>query len=218
MPLFRRIADIVSANLNEMVDRFEDPEKMLRQAVREMERAVGSALDRAVAVVAQEKLLARQVSEVRRQAELWHRRAAGAVQAGDDSLARRALVRFVEHQRLAATLEEQQASASGVSCRLRREIEALREKLAEAKRRVAVLTASRQVAKTRTQLLAFSPRSSDFAGAASLDRWMGRVCLAEAEAEAWCELTGAADDDALETMDNACVEEELASLKLSLNK
>ena len=60
MRLFRRIGDIISANLNEVVERFEDPELGLKLAIREMEEAVDSAFDGAVKTVANEKLLARQ--------------------------------------------------------------------------------------------------------------------------------------------------------------
>ena len=67
MGLFRRFGDIVSANLNDLVNHFEDPEKMLRQAIREMEEAVASALNEAAKVVANEKLLAKQLAENRRQ-------------------------------------------------------------------------------------------------------------------------------------------------------
>src|SRR6185369_8679441 len=100
MRLFRRISDIISANLNEMVDRFEDPETMLKQAVREMDDAVTAALDGAVKAVANEKLSANQLLENRRHAERWHERATKAVTAGDDNLARRAITRKIQYEKL----------------------------------------------------------------------------------------------------------------------
>ena len=151
MRLFRRIGDIVSANLNEMIDHFEDPEKMLKQAVREMERAVTAALDAAVKVVANEKLLAKQLAENRRQADRWHDRAGQAVDAGDDALARRALTRKVQHEELVAALEDQQAAATETSRKLRRQIDGMRAKLAEAKRKLATLTARKRAAEARKQ-------------------------------------------------------------------
>ena len=72
MPLVRRIAGIVSANLNDAVDRCEDPEKMLRQAVREMEEAFHRALDRAATAIAQEKLLSRQSRQIFQTAGTWY--------------------------------------------------------------------------------------------------------------------------------------------------
>lgn len=218
MPLFRRIADIVSANLNEMVARFEDPETMLRQAVREMDEAVGVALDRAVSAVAHEKLLTRELAENRRQAERWQVRARKALEAGEEDLARRALAHRIEHERLVATLEDQQATASAASVRLRRQIDGLRAKLAEAKRELAALTARKRIAEARGKLLAGMPSIGAGEACASFDRWRQRIEFAEAEADAWCELTGDVDDNAFEALDNADVEQELAILKDSLGE
>lgn len=61
MGLFKRISDIVSANLNDMVERFEDPEQMLRQAIREMEEAIGRAKPDVARAMANEKTLAKGV-------------------------------------------------------------------------------------------------------------------------------------------------------------
>jgi phage shock protein A len=218
MPLFRRIADIVSANLNEMVERYEDPEKMLRQAVREMERALGVGLDRAVAAVAHEKLLARQSTEHRRQAERWHRRAVAAVEAGDDPLSRRAISRRMEHEKFAARIEDLQAAASDASHKLRRQIEAMREKLSEAKCNLATATVRKRLAQARSRIVDHVPLSASLAGLSNFDRWMDRVEFAAVEAEAWCELVGAADDDLFETLDDARLEQELATLKANLCK
>lgn len=218
MPLFRRIADIISANLNEMVDHFEDPEKMLRQAVREMEQAVGRALDRAVTAVAHEKLLARQLADGRRQIERWQDRAQRAVQAGDDDLARRAIKRRIEHERAAEALADQQATAAELSRSLRRQIEDLRTKLAEAQRRLAAVTARRRVVEARARLLAVPTPHSGYEPLVGYDRWLERIEFAEAEADAWHELTGAAEEDTLDEPADVDLERVLASLKESFGK
>lgn len=153
MGLFRRFGDIVSANLNDLVDRFEDPEKMLRQAIREMEEAVASALNGAAKVVANEKLLAQQLAENRRQAEHWHERACQAVRDGDDQRARRALVRKAEHEQLIPALEDQKTATQQAGRKLRRQIDGMRARLAEAKRKLATLSARNRAAESRRKLL-----------------------------------------------------------------
>ena len=153
MRLFRRIGDIISANLNEMIDHFEDPEKMLKQAVREMEQAVAAALDSAVKAVANEKLLSKQLAENRRQAQRWQHRAGEAVATGDDDLARRAITRKIQHEKLVAALEDQHTAAAETSAKLRRQIEGMRAKLTEVKRMLAALIARKRAAETRRQLL-----------------------------------------------------------------
>jgi phage shock protein A len=217
MPLFRRIADIVSANLNEMVERFEDPETMLRQAIREMEQAVSLALDRAVAVVANEKLLTRRIEEQRRQSERWQQRAVQAVERGEDDLARRALSQRMELDGLIESLETQQTGAADLSRKLRRQIEAMRIKLAEAKRRLAAVTARKRVAEARKRLALASPDLSRFDSVSNFDRWMERMELAEAEAEAWCELSGTDDETGIPEQDDVQLEQELAALKAGIS-
>lgn len=149
MGIFRRASDIIAANLNDLIDQFEDPERMLRQAIREMEAAVSSALDGAVQVIASEKLLTRQLETERYAADQWHQRAQQALAAEDEPLARQAVARKLEHQQLAAALADQQAAAIETSQRLRRQVDALRARLAEARRKLAALVARQRAAAAR---------------------------------------------------------------------
>jgi len=213
MRLFRRIGDIISANLNEMVDHFEDPEKMLKQAVREMEHAVAAALDSAVKVVANEKLLSKQLAENRRQAERWQDRAGKAVAAGDDDLARRAITRKLQHEKLVVALEDQHSAAAETSAKLRRQIEGMRAKLSEAKRICAEFIARKRAAEARRQLLCVVSPNGAHTAYHRFDRLFEQVELAEAEADAFCELSTADDEEAFENDDAAIVEQELAALK-----
>ncbi len=144
MGLFRRFTDILSANLNDLVDRFEDPEKMLRQAIREMERAVETALQGAAKVLASAKLIEKQLADNRRLAEDWRERARRAVAASDETLARKALERRAELLRLTAALEDQHASTAQSGIKLRRQIDGMKARLAEAKRKLATLAARKQ--------------------------------------------------------------------------
>jgi phage shock protein A len=218
MPLIRRIADIVSANLNEMVDCFEDPEKMLRQAIREMEQVLSEALDRAVKAVAQEKLLAKQVTENKRQAESWQARAVQAVEAGDDSRAKEAITRRRQHEQLVEALEDQQRAAAELSAKLRRQIAGMRAKLAETHRTLTALAAHKRVAEARKTLHLLTPSRSGLETLSHVNRWVERLELAEAEADAWCEMTGAADEDLFDQQDDVQIDRELAALKQSLGK
>lgn len=212
MPLFRRIADILSANLNEMIDRFEDPETMLKQAVREMEQAVTAALESGVRVVAHEKLLARQLADDRSQVDVWRERARQAVRAGDDDLARRAISRQLEQEQLVGALEDQHAAACETSTRLRRQIDGLRVKLTEAKRKLVTLAARQRVADARGLLRTGLLPGSRLAAASRFSRVFAQVELAEAEADALSELVGEDDEDLFEKNAGA-VERELMALK-----
>ncbi|CAN5765568.1 PspA/IM30 family protein [soil metagenome] len=189
MRLFRRVSDILSANLNDLVDRFEDPEVMLKQAIREMETSISPATAATARAIAHERLLAQEQGEHDRQVEHWQFRAELAVEAGDDNLARRALARKQEHEALAGALREQWSSARQLSLSLRRQLEAMRAKHAEARRLLAGLTARARAAEASLALRGFVSDSGTVTnGFARFEQLRGRVELAEAEAVALLDL------------------------------
>src|SRR4051812_35153100 len=112
MPLFRRVGDIVAANLNDLVDRFENPEVMLRQAIREMEAMIEDATGAAARAVAGERLLSKDLADQERRALSRKVAAEDAVARGDDDRARRAIVEALEHEASVRNLAEQHSSAA----------------------------------------------------------------------------------------------------------
>jgi phage shock protein A len=213
MRLFQRIGDIISANLNELIDGFENPEIMLKQAVREMDEAVTSALQSAVKAVANEKLLARELAATREEVELWLERATQAVTSGDDELARRALTRKLQQEKLVLALEDQFQSASAASASLRRQIEAMRVKLAEAKRKQLSLIARRRAAEARRHVSEVSVTGNRFAAFGKFDQLVEQVETAEAEADALAELTGEEEESLFAGDETLAVEQALTALK-----
>jgi phage shock protein A len=111
MRLFQRIGDIIAANLNDLVDRFEDPEVMLKQAIREMDTMIESATAGAARAIAGERLLSKDLSDHEQEAVRRRARAEEGVSRGDDDLARQAIARAHEHEAMAQALLEQRTSA-----------------------------------------------------------------------------------------------------------
>jgi phage shock protein A len=189
MGIFKRLQDIVSANFNDMIEEWEDPEAMLRQAVREMETAIGESKREVARAMASEKLVLRDLEDNRRQARDWQARAEKAVHARDDSLARRALARRQECDKVVAALEDQAHATGEASQLLRRQLAAMQAKLNEAKRRLGTLTARVKAAEVRAKVQAASGDVHlDQAAFEKFDRLRARVERVEAEAEAMREL------------------------------
>jgi phage shock protein A len=209
MALFRRVGNIFSANLNELLESFEDPQLMMKQSVRDMEAALGANLDGAARVIAGEKLLGRQVADERRQAASFEERAQEAVRRGDDESARAALRQKRAHAELAAVLEEQQRAAQEASRRLRRQIELLRVRLAEARRQLAMLVARQQAAALRRRF-AVDAYAIDDEPYRRFDRLAERVAQAEAESDAFLELIGG---ESVGVGEDEGIERELESLR-----
>ena len=103
--MFTRMTDILRSNINEALDRAEDPEKLLRQMIREMEEAVNKATASVGTAVANQKRLERQRDERVTQTQDWQRKAERAVEKGEDELARRALERKTVLQRAVHPLD-----------------------------------------------------------------------------------------------------------------
>lgn len=195
MGIFKRISDIISANMNDLTEQFEDPEKMLKQAIREMEDSISEVTGQTAKAMANEKTLARELERNKTQQAQWQGRAEKAVESGDDDLARKALARKNESAKLVAALEDQLESAKDASGTLKRQLAAMKAKLAEAKRNLATLSARKRAADFRKKVDAQAAGLTtdvDDSAFAKFDRLKAKVEQAEAEAEAIAELRGMA--------------------------
>lgn len=226
MGLFKRISDIITANLNEMTEGLEDPEMMLRQAVREMEQSIADATQETAKVLANEKLLVKELASNRQQALDWQAKAEKAVNSDDDGLARKALARKQEHQKLVTALEDQLKHTQETTKTLKHQLDGMQAKLAEAKRNLATLSARKKAAdfrkKMHTSALDAEIGTVSDDAFAKFDRLKEKVERAEAEAEALAELRGGSrmDDDldlAASTPAEDSLDAELAALKKKKN-
>ena len=226
MGVFKRISDIISANLNDLTEGFEDPERMLKQAVREMEETIAEVTSQTAKAMANETTLLRELERNRSQQQQWQGRAEKAVEEGNENLARKALGRKNEHERLVAALKDQLEAAQEASSSLRRQLAGMKAKLAEGKRNLATLSARKRAADFRKKMesqAVGAVSEVDQSVFAKFDRMKAKVEQAEAEAAAMAELRGLEAGDAageFETRDEAAddVSAELAELKRKLRK
>ena len=227
MGIFQRISDIISANFNDMVEEYEDPEKMLRQAIREMEAAIGTAKPDVARAMASEKTVAKELASNEAQVAVWTQRAETAVEAGDDDLARKAITRKKEYEKIAAALRDQHEATAEATQTLRRQLEAMQAKLKDAQRRLGTLTARQKAARVRAKVAqsqAGLTPDLDQNAFDKFDRLARKVEVAEAEAEAFSELArsersaGEAEeaDEASEEISDT--EAELLELKKKMQK
>jgi len=221
MSIFQRISDIISANLNELTDGFENPEQLLRQAIGEMEDSIAYATRDTARALASEKTVAKELKNNQTLVQTWHQRAEKAVSSGDDDLARRALKRKQEHENLVAALQDQHKLAAETGQSLRRQLDAMKAKLAEAQRSLATLSARHRAANFRKKMESLDLGVStqlDRDAFAKFDRLRGKVDRAEAEAEAYAELNGSVAGDRdldheFEVNPDAEIDAQLAELK-----
>jgi phage shock protein A len=215
MGIFKRVGDIVSANLNDMVERFESPETMLRQAIREMDAAIEKQMESAAGVIADERLIGNELARLQQVATDLQARAREAVARGDDTSARRWLTQRQEQQRLIAALDDQLAAARSTGEQLRRQLDAMRIRRREAEHNWRLLIARNRSAAARRQM-ADSPQvgPADATGFARFERLREKVERHEAETDAFLELNAALDSvDEFDPTAAADVEALLSELK-----
>ena len=217
---FSRMTDILKSNINELLDRAEEPEKMIRQMVREMEEAVNKATASVGTAVANQKRLERQCNEKQAQVEEWQRKAERAVESGEDDLARRALERKAVFLKAVEELKPALGESQQTADQLRDQLRELKTKLEEARTRQGTLVARHRAAEARKKLAqSISGLGSD--AFSSFERFEQKIETAESEAEAHAEVAG--EMESIETEmrkleGDTGVEDELAALKNRLNK
>src|ERR671932_2798788 len=106
MGIFDRLSTLLRSNINDLISRSEDPEKMLNQIITDMRAQLVKAKQQVAAAIADEKRLRDQADQEFRQAQDWERRAMLAVQEGRDDLAKQALGRYNEQLQGAQQLHE----------------------------------------------------------------------------------------------------------------
>src|SRR6266851_4840498 len=106
MGIFDRLSTLIRSNINDLISRAENPEKMLNQLIVDMRTQLAKAKQQVASAIADEKRLAAQVDQEKKAAEDWEKRAVLAVQEGRDDLAKQALLRHNEHAQGALTLHE----------------------------------------------------------------------------------------------------------------
>ncbi|UCG73811.1 MAG: phage shock protein PspA [Chromatiales bacterium] len=141
MGIFSRMSDIINANINAMLEKAEDPEKIVRLMIQEMEDTLVEVRSAAARAIADKKTDSRKLAAIRAEAQDWEQKAELAVTKGRDDLAKAALHEKAAVERVAAGLAEQLTQVDDGLERLNSDIVRLQEKLADAKaRQKALLT------------------------------------------------------------------------------
>jgi phage shock protein A len=194
---FARLARLIKANLNDLISKSEDPEKMLNQIVIDMGTQLEEAKKQVAVAIADEKRLAKQIEAEQAKSVEWERRAMMAVRANDDALAKEALTRQKDHATLAAQFQDQwQKQKAGVD-QLKLALRALNNKIEEAKRKKGLLIARKKRAEAQKAIQETLGGLKSASAFEAFDEMAQRVERMEAEAEAGAELAEEYSGDVL---------------------
>lgn len=217
MGLFDRLSRVVRANLNDMVSKAEDPEKILEQAIIDMQEDLIQLRQAVARAIATQKRTEQQYNKNQSEANTWQQRAQLALQKGDENLAREALVRRKSNLEAATTqktmLDQQTAQVET----LKRNLIALESKISEAKTKKDMLKARASAAKANEQLQSTIGRLGTSSAMGAFERMEDKVLEMEARSQAAHELTGNNLDEQFRLLESGSdVDDELAAMKAQL--
>lgn len=216
MGIFKRLRDLTMASINDLLDKAEDPVKMLNQFLRDMEEDISEAEVAVAKQIAIEKKFKQQFEEAQEIVQKREEQAIRALESGNEDLARRALEDKKEHQSRYDEMKKQYDVAKQNADRLRDQLSEMKDEFTKLKNKKDILIARAEAAKAQKQInQAMSGFGTDNA-AKGFDRMSEKVLQLEAEAEASNELRskGKSLDDELEALNKTSgVDDELAALK-----
>ena len=190
MGIFARLSDLLKSNVNDLIDRAEDPEKMVKQVIIDMQTELTKATQNYGKAKASERLAEKKYLDAQKVSADWESKAKAALAKGDQDLAKQALARKVKADEDLANYKEMYESISAQTDAIGDQVEVLKSKLEEAKSRQAMLIARSQMADTQKSLAkaagSFDPNSSFD----KFQRMEDKVMRKEAEAAAFTEIAG----------------------------
>jgi phage shock protein A len=188
MGVFKRVGRMIRANINDLLDKAENPAKLVKQLIFDMEKELGEAKEQVAVAIANEKKLKAKYEENERQATDWTGKATLAVEKGEDDLAREAIRRKNSHANLARSFKEQWTKQSEAVEALKQGLQQLDLKLEEARRQKTLLVARQKRAEAAKQINKTVGKMPSAGAFQAFDRMLERVEDMEAEAEAFTEV------------------------------
>ena len=214
MALLERVATLVRANLNDLIDKAEEPEKMIKQVILDMQNQLLQVKTQVAIAIADQHLLEKKQKENADKVAEWMRKAELAVDKKEDDLARASLLRVESYRELSENFTQQVSDQKAQVENLKTALRQLEQKLAEAEAKADVLIAKQRRARAVGKASDARIASGEGSKAAAFDRMKRKVAHSEALSQAKSEIAADNIEDrlaALEKQDR--IEQLLVELK-----
>jgi len=199
MGMFDRLKTVISSNINAIISKAEDPEKMLNQMIIDMNEQLIESKKAVAMAIADEKRLEREMMENKAKAQEWEKKAMLAVRANRDDLAKEALLRKQEFENYATQLAQQWEAQKQSVEKLKEALRQLQSKIEEANRKKNILIARAKRAEAQQRITqTMSTMAGNKSAFETFERMERKIEEVEAQAEATKELEDNATGASLE--------------------
>lgn len=222
MSLFKRVADLLDANINALIDKVEDPEVMLEKYILDMDEEYKETQAMVAKTIAARNITQSKYTQIEEQVDTWEKNAMLAVEKGNDDLAKKALLEKANHEKALVSMKPELDAQSIEVDNLKLLLTKLESKINEAKSRKEILVTKAVHAETKKKIAEFSTKMSGSDSVEGFSRMEEKVNEMAAEAAAIAELNGdslEAQFEALKTAnEDSSSDEMLAQLKARMGK
>jgi phage shock protein A len=198
MGIFSKLSTVLKSNINDLIARAENPEKMLNQIILDMRDQLAKAKREVAAAIADERKLRAQLDDEVKQTRDWEHRAMLAVKEGRDDLAKQALIRQQEHAQRVAAIEQTWTGQAQETEKLKGSLRQLNDKIEEAKRKRNLLIAKQKRAQAQKRIHETMSGLSDTSAFEAFNRMAEKIEESERRSLAHAEVTEALTGDTLE--------------------
>ncbi|HLV87415.1 MAG TPA: PspA/IM30 family protein [Candidatus Sulfotelmatobacter sp.] len=214
MALLERVATLVRANLNDLIDKAEEPEKMIKQVILDMQNQLLQVKTQVAIAIADQHLLEKKQKENESKIADWMRKAELAVDKKEDDLARASLQRVESYRELSESFAQQVTDQKAQVENLKSALRQLEQKLTEAQAKADVLIAQHRRARAVSKASDARMAIGDNSKSATFDRMKHKVARSEAVSEAKAQLAADNIDDRLRALEKEDrIEQLLVELK-----
>jgi phage shock protein A len=216
MGVFSRFTDIINSNINSLLDKAEDPAKMVRLIIQEMEDTLVEVRSSSAKTLADKKELARQVQKLENEATQWQQKAELALSKNREDLARAALVEKSKCAESAAAMVDELAHVDEHITKLQTEISQLQDKLADAKARQKAIIMREKTANSRLKVKKNIDSEKVNDALSRFDQYERKIDDIEAQVESYDMGSKSLADEIAELSAAEHIDDELSQLKAKM--
>lgn len=221
MAIFERISDLVRANINDLIDKAENPEKMVKQIIIDMEDQLRKATQGLGTAMGSLNQVKKQLAVAQEQSNVWQGKAKTCLEQGNEELAKQALENKVKQDKMVAQYQEMCTSMEAQVNEIKAQIDILKGKIEEARSKQAMLVARSQMADAKSQMAKTLGNMDSKSAFAKMDKMEQKIEQKEAQADALSDVSGIqeSENDPFAKMDqDSKINEELEKLKQQMGQ
>ena len=220
MAIFERVSDLVRANINDLIDKAENPEKMVKQIIIDMEDQLRKATQGLGTAMGSLNQVKKQLETAQEQSNVWQSKAKTCLEQGNEDLAKQALENKVKQDKMVVQYQEMATSMEAQVNEIKSQVDILKQKLEEARSKQAMLVARSQMADAKSQMAKTLGNMDSKSAFAKMDKMEQKIEAKEAQANAFSEVSGVqeSENDPFAQMEKEnSINAELEKLKQEMN-